>query len=73
MRHLRSLLSAPAVALTDTEGLLAWDGQGRPHIAGAASLARTGVADGSTTVHDHERLRLRRSRVHRCARPSSAR
>ena len=25
-RHLRSLLGAPAVALTDTDGLLAWDG-----------------------------------------------
>src|SRR4051812_32031585 len=53
VRHLRSLLSAPAVALTDTEGLLAWDGQGRPHVEGAALLARSGVADGSTTVHGH--------------------
>ena len=26
VRHLRSLLAAPAVALTDTEALLAWDG-----------------------------------------------
>jgi two-component system LytT family sensor kinase len=53
VRHLRSLLSAPAVALTDTEGLLAWDGQAKPHIPGAAGLARSGVADGSTTVHPH--------------------
>src|SRR4051812_25387029 len=53
VRHLRSLLSAPAVALTDTAGLLAWDGQARPHVEGAASLALSGVADGNTTVHDH--------------------
>lgn len=26
--HLRSLLNSPAVALTDTVGLLAWDGAG---------------------------------------------
>src|ERR1700755_1276475 len=52
-RHLRSLLSAPAVALTDTEGLLAWDGSGRAHVVGAARLAQEGVADGSTTVRDH--------------------
>jgi two-component system LytT family sensor kinase len=53
VRHLRSLLSAPAVALTDTEGLLAWDGAGESHREGAAALARTGVADGSTTVRRH--------------------
>jgi two-component system LytT family sensor kinase len=57
VRHLRSLLSAPAVALTDTEGLLAWDGPVGPHRDGAAALARSGVADGSTTVHDHDDLR----------------
>ncbi len=53
VRHLRSLLSAPAVALTDTEGLLAWDGPVQPHTEAAGALARSGVADGSTTVRDH--------------------
>ena len=53
VRHLRYLLSAPALALTDTEGLLAWDGQGEAHASWAAALARTGVADGSTTVRRH--------------------
>jgi len=53
VRHLRSLLASPAVALTDTEGLLAWDGTGAAHTAGAAALALTGVAYGSTTVRQH--------------------
>jgi two-component system LytT family sensor kinase len=53
VRHLRTLLSAPAVALTDTEHLLAWDGGADQHAATAGELARTGVADGSTTVRDH--------------------
>jgi len=53
VRHLRSLVAAPAVALTDTEALLAWDGAASRHGQHAAQLARAGVADGSTTVHDH--------------------
>ena len=53
VRHLRSLLATPAVALTDTEDLLAWDGGAEQHAGHAGSLARRGVADGSTTVHGH--------------------
>jgi two-component system LytT family sensor kinase len=53
VRHLRSLVAAPAVALTDTESLLAWDGGAVQHEQHAAQLAREGVADGSTTVRDH--------------------
>ena len=53
VKHLRSLVAAPAVALTDTEALLAWDGTANVHERHAAQLARAGVADGSTTVHQH--------------------
>ena len=31
LRHLRALLGTPAAALTDTSGVLAWDGQGHHH------------------------------------------
>lgn len=54
VRHVRSLLAAPAVALTDTEDVLAWDGGDVHHTPHAAQLARAGVADGSTTVHEHK-------------------
>jgi two-component system, LytTR family, sensor kinase len=53
VRHLRSLLSAPAVAVTDTESLLAWDGVGVVHREHAGELAGRGVADGGTTVVKH--------------------
>jgi two-component system LytT family sensor kinase len=56
VRHLRSLLRTAAVALTDTEGLLAWDGADSRHTGDVAALARRGVADGSTTVHPHREL-----------------
>lgn len=54
VRHVRSLVAAPAVALTDTEALLAWDGGSVHHAQHAAQLARAGVADGFTTVHEHK-------------------
>ncbi len=44
VRHLRSLLGAPAVALTSTERLLAWDGVGSHHEDQVAALARTNDA-----------------------------
>ncbi|WP_310961531.1 sensor histidine kinase [Nocardioides terrisoli] len=53
VRHLRSLLAAPAVALTDTERLLAWDGHHAAHAVHAGELARRAVDDGATTVLDH--------------------
>jgi two-component system LytT family sensor kinase len=53
VRHLRSLLSAPAVAVTDTERLLAWDGSAEVHRDHAGALARSAVADGGTTVRHH--------------------
>ena len=54
VRQVRTLLRAEAAALTDTEGLLAWDGAaGEAHSADAGELARRVVSDGGTTVHDH--------------------
>ena len=38
IRHLRALLGTPAVALTDTSGLLAWDGLGDHHADQVAKL-----------------------------------
>jgi two-component system LytT family sensor kinase len=56
VRHLRSLLATHAVAVTDTEGLLAWDGRAQQHGQDAGALASKGVADGATTVRDHREL-----------------
>jgi two-component system LytT family sensor kinase len=53
VRHLRSLLGSRAVALTDTEGLLAWDGAHAEHGASAGALARKGVEHGATIVLGH--------------------
>jgi two-component system LytT family sensor kinase len=51
IRHLRTLLGAPAVALTDTVGLLAWDGGGVQHRPQAMTLAGPVLADGATEVY----------------------
>ncbi len=50
VRHLRSLLGAPAIALTDTDALLAWDGRFHHHAEQTGDLARQVVSDGATTV-----------------------
>ena len=50
IRHLRSLLASPAVALTDTDGLLAWDGGQHHHADQCADLAGPVVAGGATVV-----------------------
>jgi LytS/YehU family sensor histidine kinase len=39
VRHLRSLLDVPAVAVTDTERLLVWEGGGRAHAGTTVRLA----------------------------------
>src|SRR5829696_6155938 len=52
LKHLRSLLGATAVAMTDTTGLLAWDG-GRSHHADQPAVISSGtLAHGRTTVLD---------------------
>jgi len=51
-RHLRALLGSAAVALTDTEQLLAWDGAGSEHSAGARRVATEALGTGRTTIVD---------------------
>ena len=51
-RHLRELLGAPSVALTDLERLLAWEGPHGHHADQAAALAGPVVADGTTVLGD---------------------
>ncbi|HEX4977238.1 MAG TPA: histidine kinase [Nocardioides sp.] len=55
-RHLRSLLAAPAVALTGPDRLLAWDGGDQHHADQAVDLAREVVASGSTQVTGRDRV-----------------
>ncbi|GAA4852735.1 hypothetical protein GCM10023221_35710 [Luteimicrobium xylanilyticum] len=52
VRHLRTLVGAHAVALTDTTNLLAWDGD-ETHRADAQALAVAGAAHGRTDVVGH--------------------
>ena len=50
-RHLRRLLGAPALAVTDRSSLLAWDGEGEEaHAAGLISFVGQVVADGGPVV-----------------------
>ncbi|MGL5810397.1 MAG: sensor histidine kinase [Nocardioides sp.] len=48
IRHLRDLLATPAAALTDTVGLLAWDGVGSHHADLSVTLARRVLEHGDT-------------------------
>jgi two-component system LytT family sensor kinase len=57
VRHLRELLGVPAVALSDTEALLAWDGGATQHRVDAGPLAERAVAAGATSVHARHELR----------------
>ncbi|MBJ7357556.1 histidine kinase [Nocardioides sp.] len=50
IRHLRALLGTPALALTDTHELLAWDGTGDHHAGQVDRLARETVERGATRV-----------------------
>jgi len=50
VRHLRSLLATPAVSLTDTERLLAWEGAGEVHAQSAQRLAEQALTSGRPAV-----------------------
>ena len=50
VRHLRALLGTPAVALTDTGQLLAWDGHGDHHGTSTVQHGEDVLADGRTHV-----------------------
>ncbi|WP_183096041.1 sensor histidine kinase [Nocardioides stalactiti] len=62
IKHLRTLLGTPALALTDTASTLAWDGSGAHHQAQAGALAAMLVAPGggdaaggwTRTVEQHQ-------------------
>ncbi len=56
IKHLRALLGTPAVALTDTVSLLAWDGAAHHHAEQTASLASRTVAQGTTRVADRSEV-----------------
>ena len=62
VRHLRALLGAPAVALTDRPSTLCWDGVGEHHRDGAPELAEPVVAEGHA----------RRTVPSRCAAPRAS-
>ena len=47
VRHLRDLLGTPALAVTDTAGCLAWDGEGAHHEGQVSALVATTVEKGA--------------------------
>ncbi|MFB4308455.1 sensor histidine kinase [Actinomadura sp. GTD37] len=51
-RHLRALLDCPALAITDGERLLAWDGAYDHHAAEGLAHAGVTLGNGRTQVHD---------------------
>jgi two-component system LytT family sensor kinase len=50
LRHLRTLLGTPALAITDADRLLGYDGLGDHHAEQAHALGMRAVEDGSTVV-----------------------
>lgn len=57
IKHLRTLLGTPAVAMTDTSTLLGYDADDDHHARQVLALARTAVADAATVVSGPEDLR----------------
>lgn len=55
-KHLRALLGTRAIALTDTEGLLVWDGYGEHHADEAVAAARDAVSHDDPRVLPPRRL-----------------
>ena len=56
VKHLRSLLGAPAIALTRGSRLLAWDGAGRHHADAVPGFAEIVLEHGYTRVVDDRDL-----------------
>ena len=54
--HLRSLLAGHAVALTNEERVLAWDGERPHHRHSVEALITEAITDGSTRIFDHRRF-----------------
>jgi two-component system LytT family sensor kinase len=57
IRHLRTLLGTPALAVTDTADVLAWDGAGDHHAPQVAQLVADTLERGHTRSFDRSRLR----------------
>ncbi|MFD1662838.1 sensor histidine kinase [Streptomyces caeni] len=55
-RHLRELLGVPALAVTDTERVLTWDGARKHHAAQVLDLAAEVLAGGRTAVVKADRV-----------------
>jgi two-component system, LytTR family, sensor kinase len=60
-RHLRDLLGTPALAVTDTAGCLAWDGEGAHHEPQVAALVAATVERGRTQSFSRGDLRCERA------------
>ena len=56
IKHLHALLGTPAIALSDTADLLAWDGAGRHHAAQVPALATEALARSGTQVVSRREL-----------------
>lgn len=56
IRHLRELLRTPALALTDEESRLAWDGDAEHHADSAVELASAAFRTGNVEVLGPDRL-----------------
>jgi two-component system LytT family sensor kinase len=56
IRHLHSLLAGHAVALTNEETVLAWDGERPHHGETTAALIAEAIAEGATTIYDHSQF-----------------
>lgn len=54
--HLRSMLGAPALALTDDSRLLAWDGESPAHADAVMALAAKTLAHGRARVADGDEV-----------------
>ncbi len=59
IRHLRTLLGTPAVALTDTAVTLAWDGSAHHHESQCVALAASTIEHGATRVADRREVGCR--------------
>ncbi|MBA2739290.1 MAG: histidine kinase [Nocardioidaceae bacterium] len=62
IRHLRALLGTPAVALTDDQRVLAWDGGGAHHADELVQLAHSTLASGRTHAHGDSEVGCSRGR-----------
>lgn len=56
LKYLRSLLGAPAVAMTDSASTLAWEGGVTNHIKQPMKIAATTLAHGRTVVMDRREV-----------------